>query len=465
MKRAMNPARLLVGLAFALASASRASIAAASCNEGCSSGYWSASSCWCDGQCTSIGDCCVDYAAQCMTPPAASCGSSRSWRPASLLQARPSISPSAMGRTFPDIGTAADGTALAIWQWWERMPMGFSGVRASRFSAGAWSAPSVLGSGTEMYVSSRDLAARVAVGASGHGFATLATGAMRRFLPATNSWSLIPSAGFPASRTSLARAVDSAGSLIYLYLGDSTLQVRRRGGAAWEAADFLGAPTPEPYLIANASGDFGAIFNPSYAYVIRRDEAEGGGIAARATPFSASSGRVGIADDGTVLGVWFGTGNSVQFSRLTSTITPAVPLASYPTGSLYNLRLAVNGAGQAIASWVHRASLNFEIITAVYDPSTGWFAPFTLVANARDTLSGGAPNQEVGIDACGAGHLVHEDAGYKSYAFRYTPSGGWGARYTFSGPALDVRLSTGANGVATVVWDNDQMEVLAARFE
>jgi hypothetical protein len=448
----------LVGLACAFACLFHVLEAEASCNAGCDSGYWSASSCYCDDYCVRYGDCCVDYAAQCMAPPSPQCNGSRSWRPAVLLQARPSFA--ALARTYPDVGTAADGTATVIWRWSDYAPMGFRGVRARRFSAGAWSAAADVAIGPAFLSGTPS---RIAMGAGGHGFVTLPTGEMKRFLPASG-WSPVSTAALPAVRTSFERAVDSAGSFMYMYESGGWLRVRRRANV-WESEDTLGTPTPSPHLAANSSGDFGTIFNPSYAYAMRRDEPEGPAFTARATALSASSGRVGVADDGTVLGVWFGTGNTVQFARLsTAAITPAVPIATYATGALYNLRLAVNGAGQAIASWVHTAAFNFDIIAAVYDPSTGWSAPTTLALSALATL-GSVPTQEIGIDGCGGAHLVHEDRHYTAHAFDFKPGVGWGPRHTFSGPALDIRLATAANGVTTVAWDNDQNEVLAARFE
>ncbi|HET7540330.1 MAG TPA: hypothetical protein VFK05_10685 [Polyangiaceae bacterium] len=463
----INAVRLLISFACALGTLAHLSTARASCTEGCGS-YSSSSACWCDTLCSNYGDCCVDYAAQCLAPPTPICPTSRTWRASTLLQARP---PGGfLSRTYPDVGIAADGTAIAIWQWTDFMPSGFRGVRARRFARGSfggftfwfWTAATDIATGTALLSSSSP--ARVAVGSGGHAFVTLPTGDLVRYLP-SSGWSSLSSSGLPATRTSFARAVDAAGALMYLYESSSSLQVARRGGYAWETPDFLGTSTPSPDLASNSSGDFGAIFDPSYAYVMRRDEAEGGGFTARATHLSCSNGRVGIADDGTVLGVWFGSPNTVQFARLnTASITAPIDVAAYASGALFNLRLAVNGAGQAIASWLHAGSLGYEVIAALYAPSTGWSAPTTLAASAVATL-GGLPNLEVGIDGCGGAHLVHEDIGYKGYAFDYLPGVGWGTRYTFTGPVLFPRIATAADGVATVVWDNDQNEVLAARFE
>lgn len=197
---------------------------------------------------------------------------------------------------------------------------------------------------------------------------------------------------------------------------------------------------------------------------MRRDAPEGGGFTARATHLSASSGQVGVADDGTVLGVWLGTGNSVQFARLDPiSITAAAPIASYATGELHNLRLAVNGAGKAVASWLHATAFGFDVIAAMYDPSTGWSAPTTVAPDTFPTL-GSFPNLEVGIDACGGAHLVHETTRYRAHAFYYQPGVGWGTGHLFSGAALDIRIATAANGVATAVWDDDSARVWAERF-
>lgn len=461
MKR-LEAMRVFVGLSFALASALHSSVADASCKDSCDSGFSSASSCWCDDLCSGYGDCCVDYAAQCLAPPVPACQAPlRAWKPATLLQSRPPFA--TLGRTYPDIGLAADGSAIAVWQTWDPAPTGFRGVRGRHFSGGAWAPALDLASGAGNVASARRSAVRIAVGAEGHAFVTLPSGTMKRFLP-LSGWSSLAAIGFPAVRTSLGRGVDGAGSLAYLYESGGLLSVRRFA-AVWQVPDSLGLPTPSPDLAVNASGDFGAIFNPSYSYVLRRDEPEGGAFTARATHLTASSGRVGVADDGTVLGVWLGEGNTVQFARLdTISITPAVTIAAYAVGELHNLRLAVNGAGQAIASWVHLAAFGYEVVAALYNPSTGWSAPTTLAPSAFSTLIG-PPNQEVGIDGCGAAHLIHEDLRYQAHAFSYRPGVGWSPRHTFAGPALDIRIATAVNGVATAVWDNDQNEVLAARFE
>jgi Somatomedin B domain len=122
--------RLFLSLSGALASSLSSATAAASCADGCDSGFSSEGTCWCDDFCFNYGDCCVDYAAQGLAPPAPSCESvSRSWRPAELLQARPPT-PS-LGRTYPDIGVAADGTATAVWQTKDPNPAG------SRVAVGA----------------------------------------------------------------------------------------------------------------------------------------------------------------------------------------------------------------------------------------------------------------------------------------------------------------------------------------
>lgn len=240
--------RLLVGGSVMLASAAHSTLAEASCSDGCESGFSPEASCWCDSQCQGYGDCCVDYAAQCLAPPAPKCSSGRrSWGGSTELQAQPPFAD--LQRTHPDIGLAADGTGIAVWQTHDPAPGGFRGVRARRFSGGAWSAAVNLGTGT---ATSWSTIARVAVGPNGHAFVTLPTGDMKRFLP-LSGWSSLSTSGFDATRTSLERGVDGAGSLVYLYASAGLLKVRRFA-SIWEAPDSLGAPTPSPDLAVNAAG-------------------------------------------------------------------------------------------------------------------------------------------------------------------------------------------------------------------
>jgi hypothetical protein len=380
-----------------------------------------------------------------------------------VLQARPPTP--VPQRTFPDVGIAEDGSAMAVWQWRDPNPSGFKGVRSRRHSGTSWGPVTDIASGFPALSSSRALAARIAVGALGHGFITLPTGDMKQYAPFWG-WVSLPTDVFSATRTSLDRAVDGAGSLMYLYESGGMLRVRRYA-SQWETSDWLGMSTPSPHLASNAYGDFGAIFGTGRTYSLLRDAPEGGSFSDTAAPVAGvNGGRVGVSKKGQVLSVWIGPGNTVNFARLnTTSITTPITVASYASGAVSNLRLAVNGAGRAIASWVHAASFNYEVVASIYTPTTGWSAPVILAPSAIATL-GGVPNVEVGIDSCGNAQLVHEDLGYKGYAFYYQPGlVGWGPRHTFSGPVLDIRIATAANGISTAVWDNDQSEVISARFQ
>jgi hypothetical protein len=424
-----------------------------SCANNCTSGAASGGGCYCDELCTGFGDCCSNYAAVCPN-----CGvTTRRWRPSVVIAPVPP--PPFVDRpTDPDVGVDSNGEALAIWNYGVWTPTGSltRTVRTRRYAFGAWGAETILATGITT-------PGRIEVGGSSRGFATF--GSQERIFSPPSSWT---DPGFTFDP--VASAVDASSNTMALYRTGTALDARRYTfGGVLEASHRLSDDATMWDVAANKMNDFVAAYNRGSSLAMARYLS---GVGWTGTTFATSgtSPKVGMALDESAIVVWL-DGNAVKGIRVSGTgVSPVATIASYAE-SLGQLKLTVNASGRAIAVWKRNfpGGFNQQIFASTFYLPTGWSAPVpvTDVHSSPETPPGRPGVHDVGIDDCGAGHLVYEESPYTVYAMRYTPASGWGTTRTLITNVAErlPRMATAPNGITTVVWDGERGDVLAARFE
>jgi len=126
-------------------------------------------------------------------------------------------------------------------------------------------------------------------------------------------------------------------------------------------------------------------------------------------------------------------------------------------------RIAVNGAGQAYATWAQWDGTRYDVYYNYYDPSTGLTGPIL-----GESLSETCNFPDVAIDGLGSGMIVYralDPTGewYDMYASRIVPGMGLVAIYTLEfldTPVADLpRVEMESTGTTHAVWVQQDAEV------
>jgi len=140
------------------------------------------------------------------------------------------------------------------------------------------------------------------------------------------------------------------------------------------------------------------------------------------------------------------------------------------------LRLAMNGSGQAIALWKeavysYSGDFTYEMHANRYVPGKGWQGSQLVGATAVSPDTGGS-NPQIGMDEAGNAMAVWEQPNFAAQtdpyapppnniqAFRFTPGKGWNSGKSIqngTGQAGNAKVSVTANGDAFAAWQQQDM--------
>jgi len=218
-------------------------------------------------------------------------------------------------------------------------------------------------------------------------------------------------------------AMDGAGGAMAVYYTWSDLHgytiyaAHYKGGVGWQAP----VPIDQPY-------DY------SYSPVVAMNH---GGVAF------------------VVWEVWNGAYYSIFANRYLPGTGWGTALAIESTANYsYSPRVAVDAAGNAIATWYANDGGTLHVYGARFSTTVGWLAPFNL-----ETSTNYAFYPSVAMDSKGNGIVawIEFDGQYNIWAKRYDNSTGWApatmiepgtySAYSYPGPAV-----AASNGNASVVW-------------
>lgn len=309
------------------------------------------------------------------------------------------------------VAGSADGTAIAL-------------VRdgATRYAAGAWSAPTplMLGAGQQ-----------VAMDGSGHGLVVGggASGVMGSFFDPASAWSAPFSVGAGAS-SQLAVAMNTAGGAVVGWCS---------GGNTW----------------ANVCGPDHAWFGAVQVHA--------GCYGYSPLIIGTTAVDVGIAGDGTAFVASTGAGVSVsRFDAITHSWSSSL---SAP-GSFSIPKMAINEAGRGLLAYEDAMSPS-AVRARSYAPGTGWSAENLLATGIQYTARAG-----VGLDAAGWGHIAYVGHSGRDDEVRdveYNQATGAFASprllETLPAAAYYICADTAENGRSVVAWNGSPFErIYAARY-
>lgn len=237
-------------------------------------------------------------------------------------------------------------------------------------------------------------------------------------------------------------------------------------------------------VAANASGQVFAVWQQSDGttiniYANRYTPAAGWGTAQRINPGvvmeTAQQPHVAIDDNGNAIAVWmqsdFAQNRSaadIWASRYTAQGGWGAPvLIESSFADAGEPRVAMDGAGNAIAVFSQHVGERIGIYATRFEPATGW-GPATAI-ETDDSVAAVVP--QIAMEASGRATVVWQAvvftggavSGYEVRANRYTPAAGWGSALPVgtatSNPTPRVAVDGAGNAVAVWVapdgtWDS-----------
>jgi Glucodextranase, domain B len=153
--------------------------------------------------------------------------------------------------------------------------------------------------------------------------------------------------------------------------------------------------------------------------------------------------------------VWNGAWYSMWANRyVPGTGWGTATLIEPTSNNTWGQDIAVDGAGNAIATWYQQDGSTYHVYGALFSHSVGWLSPILL-----ETTTNWAAYPSVAMDSLGNGFVtwVEWDGYYAVWAKRYDHATGWsvattiqtGTNWSVTNPGPDVAAS---NGNASVVW-------------
>lgn len=201
-------------------------------------------------------------------------------------------------------------------------------------------------------------------------------------------------------------------------------------------------------VAANASGQVVAVWQQSDGatiniYANRYTPAAGWGTAQRINPGvvleTAQQPHVAIDDNGNAIAVWMQSNYAqnrsaadIWASRYTAQAGWGAPvLIESSFAEAGEPRVAMDGAGNAIAVFSQQVGERIGIYASRFEPATGW-GPATAV-ETDDSVEGVVP--QIAMEASGRATVVWQAviftggavSGYQVRGNRYTPAAGWGS--------------------------------------
>lgn len=161
-----------------------------------------------------------------------------------------------------------------------------------------------------------------------------------------------------------------------------------------------------------------------------------------------------VGDAVVVWQLWNGAYYSLAANRYTPGTGWGTAQSIEPTANnTYGQDVAIDGAGNAIASWYEVDGGTLHVYGARFSTSGGWLAPLLL-----ETTTNYAFQPAVAMDAAGNGFVAwtEYDGKYQVWAKRYDHAAGWAVATTIESQPNSAAYSsvdvTASNGNASVVW-------------
>ncbi|HVE54688.1 MAG TPA: hypothetical protein VNB23_15005, partial [Ramlibacter sp.] len=267
-------------------------------------------------------------------------------------------------------------------------------------------------------------------------------------------------------------AADAAGNAIAVwYQWDgvrySVWAARRAAGAAWGNAGLIesssdGAAAPQ--LAMNAGGEAIAVWSQfdgirNSIWAARYTPADGWfnpAIIDLANLEDRVEPRVAVAPSGEALAIWSeidGANRTMRGSRYTPAGGWQATVSLEPSGPADSSgsTLAMDGAGNAIATWV-RIGGESDVWTNRWVPGTGWGTPRRM--NPAGEWS---DSPVLSVNRRGEALLVWQvnpaSGGVNLAAARYRPATGWSAAQAVADSAVGHDAALNDSGVGMLVWN------------
>lgn len=188
----------------------------------------------------------------------------------------------------------------------------------------------------------------------------------------------------------------------------------------------------------------------------------------------ASGPRIAVDGAGNALAVWSQsdrTRTNIWANRYTagSGWGAATLIESDDTGDAYDPQIASDDAGNAIAVWGQFDGTHYDIRANRYTAGSGWGTATLIESDA-----GQAARPQIAVDAAGTALAVWEQndgSRHNIWANRYTVGSGWGMATLIesedTGPATDPQIAVDAAGNAMAVWqqhDGTRRNIWANRY-
>jgi hypothetical protein len=178
---------------------------------------------------------------------------------------------------------------------------------------------------------------------------------------------------------------------------------------------------------------------------------------------AAIAPQIAFDASGNALAVWRqndGTRHNAWANRFTPAggWGTATLIETNNSGNAYNVQIAMNASGNAMAVWSQfSGSVQDNIWANRYTPGTGWGT-----AELLEGLSADASNPQIALDANGNAIAVWiqlDGIRWSIWASRFTPADGWGAAALIetdnTGLAYWPQIAFDASGNAMAVWSQD----------
>lgn len=370
----------------------------------------------------------------------------------------------------PGIAVDAQGRAVAVWVYEENNVLS---VLASRHAPGAgWSAPQVLGVGSQPQVAVDAAGNAIAIwsGLEG-GYLSIWTS---RGAP-DGSWGparVIESGGPGTDRTRL--AMNTEGDAVVTWMQEdpdasyyNVWANRYVPGTGWQAPvklEQLAQPTLDPVVAVAPGGAATVVWTQSDGNVFKVRATQSGRSGGWSAPVILDTGtrstgdaRVAASADGSFMALWTQPGAFIEVwarrFQPGSGWQAATRVDHAPNGTMYP-DVAMDAAGGAVAAWVQNGAGDNAVWACRHVPGRGWDTPVQV-----ESAPLGATRPLVGMDAAGNALVAWhqwENSGSTVWANRLPAGRGWGQARRLGGSAIvDAGfpvLAVGAGGTALAAW-------------
>lgn len=285
-------------------------------------------------------------------------------------------------------------------------------------------------------------------------------------------------------------AVDAAGNAVAVWqqsdgVRDNIWANRYTAGGGWGTAELIesnnAGAAGDPRVAVDAAGNALAVWQQSDGlrdniWFNRYTAGGGWGTAALIesdNAGAATNARIAVDTAGNALAVWQqsdGTRNNIWANRYTTSGGWGnAELIEAIAGEAADPRVAVDGAGNALAVWQQSDGVRNNIWANRYSAGSGWNNAELIEGSAGD-----AANPRLGIDGAGNALAVWQQSdGVRDniWANRYTAGSGWGTAALIesdnAGDAVNPQVAVDSAGDAWAVWqqsDGTRNNIRAARY-